>query len=858
MKTLIGFCGFLISISAYGQVVDNFSDGDFSSNPSWSGESSKFIVSSGELMLQAPAVAATAYLATASEAINDAVWEFYLRMEFNPSSSNFARIYLVSDNHQLDGLLNGYYVMVGNTSDEISLYRQNGSNTTEIIDGSDDALNVSIVTARIKVTRSLSGIWELFTDVGVTGNYISEGTVVDANFTASQYFGIHCTYTSTRSDKFFFDDVSVSGNPYQDLNPPTIITVTATINTIAVEFDEEIDNSSATVLSNYVVNNNLGSPISISQPAASSVLLTFHKFVNGLQNNLSVFNVQDLHGNTINSISTPFMYFQSRNPDFRDIIISEILVDPTPQIGLPDAEYIELYNRADVPFNLQDWTFSDATSVSTFPSVILLSNEYAVVTSTTSVSKFSGLVKVIGLSNFPTLNNDEDILKVQATGGNLIDSIHYEISWYRDEDKSQGGYALEIIDPENICAEESNWSASENTSGGTPGFQNSIFASKPDLTGPRLTSVIPTSPNQLKLTFDEKLSNSTLITAQFTFDPSTSASNSEFVDLSLRSINLQITPDLSPGTIYTILVDDLYDCAGNLIQADFDEFVFGLPEDPLPGDVCLNEILFNPRPNGVDFVEIQNHSSKFFNLKNWSLSNISNDVVSGKKIITTDDILLAPNSIVAFTEDAIILKTNYPLADEANFIEINLPSLPDDEGSVALLGPDDMLIDQFVYSDDFHSQILKDDEGVSLERISCDEPSQNVQNWKSAASTSGYATPGLINSNTRPSIAVETGQVIIEPEIFNPYDATRSFAQINYEFENSGMVANIKILDRQGRMIKTIANNESLAYSGFFRWDGDREDGSKAGPGYYIVWFEVFDLSGTVSTYRKRAIMSVQ
>ena len=81
------------------------------------------------------------------------------------------------------------------------------------------------------------------------------------------------------------------------------------------------------------------------------------------------------------------------------------------------------------------------------------------------------------------------------------------------------------------------------------------------------------------------------------------------------------------------------------------------------------------------------------------------------------------------------------------------------------------------------------------------------------------------------------------------------FSKINYKFDQGGKVANVKILDPDGRLIKTLALNETLGLEGFYRWDGDRDDGSRARAGYYVVWFEVFDSSGSVSVFRKRAVI---
>ena len=69
-------------------------------------------------------------------------------------------------------------------------------------------------------------------------------------------------------------------------------------------------------------------------------------------------------------------------------------------------------------------------------------------------------------------------------------------------------------------------------------------------------------------------------------------------------------------------------------------------------------------------------------------------------------------------------------------------------------------------------------------------------------------------------------------------------------------MANVKILDAQGREIKQLVNNSTLGTTGFFRWDGDTNDGSKARTGYYVVWMEVFNADGKIEAFRKRVIVA--
>ena len=166
------------------------------------------------------------------------------------------------------------------------------------------------------------------------------------------------------------------------------------------------------------------------------------------------------------------------------------------------------------------------------------------------------------------------------------------------------------------------------------------------------------------------------------------------------------------------------------------------------------------------------------------------------------------------------------------------------------------VIDYFLYNKDLHSDLIKDDEGVSLERISFSNPTNDRQNWKSASSQAGFATPGYINSNAHPENPVSLGNIIIEPEIFIPGAGMQDFAKINYAFDHAGYIANIKIIDQLGHLIKVIANNETLGSNGFFRWDGDHDDRTKSRMGYYVVWIEVFDGSGSVWTFRKRVVVA--
>jgi len=283
---------------------------------------------------------------------------------------------------------------------------------------------------------------------------------------------------------------------------------------------------------------------------------------------------------------------------------------------------------------------------------------------------------------------------------------------------------------------------------------------------------------------------------------------------------------------------------------------FGLPEKADSLDILVNEILFNPRPTGVDFVEIFNNSLKFINIRDWSMANFENGILTNLVTIISEDLLLMPGGYLAITDDPAILKGEYLTSQEKNFLQVRkLPGLDDDEGSIALVDDGGQIVDFFLYAKEMHSLFIKDDEGVSLERISNSEAS-SPQNWRSASSAVGFASPGYLNSSAIQTPTSQFEELIVEPEIFNPLSSQENFALVHYRFNQGGYVANVKIYDPQGHPIKEIANNDILGTHGFYRWDGDRDDGSKASIGYYMIWFEVFDELGAVKNYRRRVAVA--
>lgn len=841
------------------QFTDSFTDGDFTSNPTWAEVvSESWVVANGRLKSNLTIPSSTFYITTPSETAVDAQWEFWVNLQFNTSSTNYVDVYLVSANQNLNAAgNNGYFVRIGGTADEISFYKITGGSPSVLINGTDGVTNKADNILKIKVIRDVNSGWTLsYDNTGTGNNFVSEQSVADDTFITSSFFGIRVTQsTPSFHMRHLFDDFYV-GDIIRDTDPPAIISATpGSATELDVLFSEKVTAATAEQEPNYSVNYGVGQPANAQRlPDGKTVRLSFlQPFANGVTSRLSVSNVEDEFGNALSTATADFFFFQEVPAVFKDVIITEIFPDPAPIIGLPEAEFIELYNRSNKIINLAGWKFTDGSSTAIL-SGMLQPGEYKIITANASVALFTPFGSTTGVANFPTLNNSSDNLELQRSDNVLVDKVSYSDTWYKDDDKKQGGYTLELIDPANPCGEDDNWTASESAAGGTPGKQNSVFENKPDLTGPQLRSAVPLSETSIVLKFNEKLKAGEPAVTNFTLTPEIQLQSVAFTDASLTAVTLTLTQALTARVLYTLTVRNVYDCNGNEIQAGFSTAEFALPEPAAENDLVLNEVLFNPRPTGIDFVEIYNNSDKYINLKTCQLANYENGQLLNAKPITGQDVLLKPYAYGVFSVNKNIVKGEYLLAVENNLLDVaSLPSMNDDQGTIAIANGN-TVVDFFAYSDDYHSQFLKNTEGVSLERISVSARTNDASNWQSASASAGFATPGYANSNARGEILSD--QVTVDPEIFEPLSGQPAFTQIHYNFSSGGYVANVKILDAQGREVKQLANNSTLGTSGFFRWDGDMNNGSKARTGYYIVWIEIFNTSGRVDSFRKRVIIA--
>ncbi|MGV3586060.1 MAG: lamin tail domain-containing protein [Adhaeribacter sp.] len=861
MRKILLLWLFLCQFYTYAQLQESFSDGDFTLNPTWTGNTDYFTVNAaGQLQTNGPAVTGTELqLATSCQAVTGTTWEFFARLNLATSSGNYADIFLLSDSANLKGQNSGYFVRLGGTPDEVSLFRKDANAApVYVINGRDGTVGASTNNvAKVKVTRDTESRWTLWVDASGTGqNYQEEGQAVDATYQQSGYFGILVKYSSANSQRFFFDDFNVTDNT------PPLLRQVQVINSLALDvlFNEPITLPTAQDPNNYLLQN-IGRPLVAVRDAANPALvhLTFAQAISAGTHSLIVSGLEDLYANKLVAPQTIlFTYNPPVEVNYREVRINEVLADVNPTVGLPAAEFIELYNNSSKTINLQGWQYADATTArGTLPAYILAPNSYVILCRAADTAAFRPYGNVLGLAVFPTLNDSGDEVRLFSNTGKLIDKISYTAAWYQDARKAEGGWSLELINPLLICSEASNWTASTNPSGGTPGKQNSVYSNTPDTQAPTLLKTEVIAGNQLKLTFSENLDSVTARNiAAYTVSPTLDITAVTFTGKTYQQVLLTLANNLQPRQVYEITVRQMRDCAGNSTSEAKATVV--LPELAAIGDVVINEILFNPRSGGVDFVEIVNRSIKYIDLKNWQLGNLQPDSASDKRIISEESLVMAPGEYLLLTTRPEVVHAHYPAARPEAFVKMErLPSFPDEQGTVLLIDVNQKLMDRFAYHEDMHFKLLADVNGVSLERIRLQGDS-SATNWHSAASSVNYATPGYKNSQyfeQTPSAQFFT----IEPKIFTPdEDGENDFTTINYHTAAAGYVTNITVYDASGREIKRLVKNELLAHNGFFRWDGLDERGRKVPIGYYVLFIELFNLQGQVKAYKETVVVGTR
>ena len=841
------------------QLNEQFNDGEFITNPAWAGDQLHFKVNSNlQLQLNSSGENAS-YLATQVIPVDSMEWSLWVKLGFSPSDNNFAKIYLISDQQDLKGSLNGVYLKLGESGsdDAIELVHQTG-NTHQSICRGTDGLIASSFSIRIKVFFSVNAGWFVFADPGGGMDYSLEASASGTGALSGSWFGVVCKYTGSNSTKFTFDDFKV-GKTVTDQEPPQLLTVgILTSNSLKLLFNEAVNKDNAADTLNYFVDHLVGHPFLAQRDVTdpTKVYIAFREeFKSDCPYRLTVSGIKDLSGNEMEQTSVSFQWHNART---YDILIHEIMCDPDPPISLPVFEYIELFNRSAFPVDLTGWTLEIGSTVKSLPPITIDTGNYILLSDDAALPFLEPFGVVVAFTSL-TLANAGNVLTLRNHEGRIIHSVNYSDNWYRNDFRKEGGWSLEMIDTGNPCGEAENWKASVDISGGTPGRENSVKATNPDLHRPGIERIGISDSYHVVVSFNESMDSVALCEpGNYLIDKEMGAPIAAGpVSPGYRQVKLELAKPIQKGIIYTLTVDgNFMDCTGNMLFKP-GSARFALPELPDKSKLVINEVLFDPIEGCEDFIEIFNRSLQVFDVKDLMLSNY--DTLTGELFnsssVSSESYLIFPGDYLVFTTDTASVTRNYRCNTPGLLQVLDIPSMSNESGSIGIALKNGQIIDLFSYSDDMHFPLLINTEGVSLERISPDRSSGDRLNWHSASKLAGYATPGMQNSQF--GIIPETHDVFsLSPEIFSPdNDGFNDNLFICYTFPEPGTVATVNIYDASGHLVRNLVNNELCGTSGSWTWDGVDNRRVKAMTGMYIILLETFDLKGKVKRYKKVAVL---
>jgi len=690
--------------------------------------------------------------------------------------------------------------------------------------------------------------------------------VVDLTLATSLVVGTDYTLTCTNSitdcagNGFLVANSTHFGIPFPDTTSPEVVSVSLeALNKLSVTFSEPVEIVSATKMNNYSTTPGLLFPQSASiDPVNPSIvhLLYSQRFTPDVIYTIEIVNVKDPAGNAMDTSQSTFSWHQAKT---YDLLINEIMADPSPAVNLPDAEYIEIYNRSESPVELRDWAILLGSSEKTLPQFIIPAGEYVILCDDGSKPLLQPYGAVIDFSSF-AVTNLSGTITLKDFDGNVIHTVSYAEDWFKGSYKKDGGWSLELIDPLNPCGETANWMVCSNADGGTPGTVNSVKASNPDLSAPEICRVGVHDPMHITVWFTESCDSATLLNpANYTIsegigNPATVVAHSP----DYKIVDLTLSSSLLINVIYSLTsTASITDCAGNEILTGSSARL-AIPAAAEENDIVINELLFDPVEDCVDYVEIFNRSSKVLDLKDLALVNydtISQSITDYNQI-SLQPFLLFPGEYYVLSTDSAAVKEFYATTNPKAFIDMaNFPSMNNEDGVVGITSKSGELIDLVAYTAEMQYPLLTSLDGVSLERINPEMASDAATNWHSAAESAGFGTPGYKNSQFGVTVTDEN-EITLSPDIFSPdNDGYNDYLNIAYSFGAPGNNISITIYDATGHLICNLVNHELCGTSGAFAWDGITNDRTKALIGRYIVFVEIFALDGNVKRYKKGTVL---
>lgn len=782
-----------LPLLVYSQFQEGFDGPDITSKNVWQGDLSDFIINEdGWLELVGDSVKSSSKLQVSLAFSDTMVWQFDVKMDFIPSNYNHIRFNLLTDRLSVVGIDETYYVQIGSNNKTISLRRLRETESTpkRYIEQELDILKTNNVKLRVKVTLENSKKWTLYVQEAGKSFFSSIGTF-EQKLQSKQLEYIKSGFDFHYSQKkrgHYIDNIEVSSQiiPHEEPNIPT---------------ESEVQFVDIEAINYTGAKLNFSAPIDINNA-------NFYAEGEGFESK-EIINRKKLYN--ANSVIIDFPHELALNTPYT--FYWEGIVD---QLGLPVKDgnvSVKLVNEEsgeeeETPETPEE---QPEAPIESYPEKAVRINEV--------------MADPKGLTALP----ETEYIELYNTCDSSIDLSSWELHYGNNSVALTG---IEIPAHEWIVLYRSG---REIEAGNGQACPLNKFPSALANTGKEL-SLYDGSGKQID---------------QYTYPKAKPACSWEYSE---EGWHLSTDPrGGTPGEANSGAKENEEEPEEEPDEPE--EETNPEPEipealQPQPGDIIFNELLPEPFVDGSEYIELYNRSKQELSLKDVCISTRKTDgslntrypLEAYPQTLQAGDYLLLTKSIEG-------VENFYSLPASLNWLECKLPVLSNTGSTVVLYREDgEIIIDEVSYSPKWHAPTVKNKKGVALERKDPDKDSQNADNWTSAASSAGFGTPGLENSQYL-SEETETDSEEIDDPIYQP---TGTF-QIPYRLNQSGYMARGWIFDLSGRKVALIADNILLGTQGYLEWNGKGRDGSPLNTGIYIIYLELWHPGGNV--IRKKQVL---
>lgn len=560
--------------------------------------------------------------------------------------------------------------------------------------------------------------------------------------------------------------------------------------------------------------------------------------------------------------------------DQRDIVINEILADPLDESS---GEFVELYNRGDVPIDVGGWHLSDRSDTNDViadyqgafdggvTGTVVPPRAYALIVDPDYDGVYTqdhlepvGRIDLVLL----TISGDRTIGNGLGNGGDTVvldDGAGYVVSFTWPRAAGKEGQSWEKIDVTGDDAIE-NWKPARNVQMKTPGNRNSVAPARRDIA--LLTDSIQTLPMDLMPGRSTEtscrianLGTDSLYSATVTFHLNAIDDSTEAQATLLGRITVGI---LEPGgergisvpwrvPFSGILEISIVATADGDAHPDNDRGRFTLLVPYGSRQVVVNEFMFDPAEEQAEWIELYNRSGTPADLRNWTVETADS---TKRRIISETSALLPVDGYLVLAENTGSLFDRFPASPPtAVEPEGSWPSLLNSGTLITIRDPTGKIIDRVSYDREW-----SETPGQSVERIHPDLATDSERSWGPSSPSAG-GTPGARNSlyseQSPPHITMEA-----TPNPFSPDgDGREDIIEINVSSPFARSLIRIRIYDSAGRLVKNLADEKQIGTMWKTSWDGRSDLGMPCRIGPHILLLESRDAFEGIYHSQKRVII---